>query len=250
MSTNVAGLPAVTQALARDIDAKLRNTPMRGTGAAFVEQANRHDINPWFLVSIAGAESQYGATGFATNGSHNPFGLGVTGAAGAGMRFSSWNAAIAKAAQTLDGPIYQGRDTINDIGAKWAADPQWANKVARIYGDLTGSTFGPANRVKGASRSVGGQEGGPDIIEDIAGWDPIQGVLDVLKFITNPAMWLRIGQAILGTIIGAFGVWAVIKGSSGGKPLGVLAFSLGLLFVIGAVKGVTIPDAISAFVGG
>lgn len=203
----VATAPAVTSALAAAIDSKLAGTPMKGTGRAFVSAGNAYGVNPWFLVSIAGVESQWGSTGFATNGSHNPFGLGVTGAPGAGMRFTSWEAAIRKAASTLGGPIYKGagKTSIKAIGATWAADPGWADKVAAMYGRLTGSKVLTTEIVVGGGRNIPQPDPNTtplDALGNIA--DPVAGALSglvqLIARIFDPSTWLRILAALGGTI--------------------------------------------------
>lgn len=203
----LATSPAVTSALATSIDGKLAGTPLKGTGRAFVSAGNAYGVSPWFLVAIAGHESSFGTKGFATNGSHNPFGLGVTGAAGAGMRFSTWEGAIRKAAATLGGPLYKGagKTSIEAIGARWAADPAWANGVAAQMASLTGS------RVLTTEIVVGGQRGLPqpdpnttpldalgNITDPVAG--ALSGLVGLIARIFDPSTWLRILAALGGTI--------------------------------------------------
>ncbi len=220
----VATAPAVTTALATAIDSKLAGTPMKGTGRAFVSAGNAYGVNPWFLVSIAGVESQWGSKGFATNGSHNPFGLGVTGQAGAGMRFASWEAAIRKAASTLGGPLYKGagKVSIRDIGARWAADPGWGEKVAAIYGQLTGSKVLTTEIVVGGGRNLPQPDPSTspiDALGNIA--DPVAGALSglvsLIARIFDPSTWLRILAALGGTIAVVLAILFLFRSQRGAR---------------------------------
>jgi hypothetical protein len=242
--------PVVSAALARDIDAKLANTPMRGQGKSFVASANRYGINPWFLVSVAGAESQFGKTGFATNGSHNPFGLGVTGAPGAGFRFATWPMAIEAAAKNLSGPTYSGKDSISAIGSKWAADPKWAEKVAKVYSDLTGSRVLDTEVVKGTGRGTVQPDPNTTPLDVLDKVNPVGALVDLFKLLLDPDLWIRIGEMVLG-VIAMVGGGAVLFRMSGvaGKPLGLFIMAFGFMWLYSGVKGVSPVDSLKAFVG-
>jgi len=75
----------------------LAGTPMAGEAAAIYKAAMAGGVNPAFVLGLAGAESGYGAKGYAV-GKNNPFGLG----ANKGWKFPSYAAATAKLAQTLN----------------------------------------------------------------------------------------------------------------------------------------------------
>lgn len=68
-------MPYLKNSTASEIDAYLqsRNSPMAGSGAAFVEAGHRYNVAPQLLVAIASAESSLGKH---QNGSYNAFGLG------------------------------------------------------------------------------------------------------------------------------------------------------------------------------
>lgn len=202
------------RALGLEINRKLAGSPMAGTGPTFVSAAARNDVNPWFLVAIAKVESQLGTTGFATNGSHNPFGLGVTGAAGAGFRYTSWSGAINAAADNLGGPLYRGAglNTIAKVGGRWAADPGWPTKVAAAYSSLAGGASIRTDRVViGPGRA--GVQPDPntspgDALGNLAGavTDPLSGLVGLVARLFDPSTWLRVLAALGGTIAIVLGI--------------------------------------------
>lgn len=202
--------PAVTAALAQAINAKLAGTPMAGTGPTFVSAGNANGVSPWFLVAIAGVESEWGRTGFATNGSHNPFGMGVTGAPGAGIRYPSWDAAIRGAAANLGGPLYRGagKVTIAAIGARWAADPRWADKVAAMMARLTGSRVLTTEVVIGGGRELPQPDPSTsplDVAGNLAG-DALGGLVGLLGRVFSVGTALRILSALGGLVLLALAV--------------------------------------------
>lgn len=245
-------LPAVTSAQAAAIDKVLANTPMRGTGKTFVSAGNQYDISPWFLVAIAGHESGFGSAGFATNGSHNPFGLGVTGAPGAGFRYGSWDAAIRAAAANLGGPLYKGagKITIKDIGSRWAADPNWADAVATKMASLTGAANDKDTVVIGPRRSLPNDKVSDNSLADsLKEINPISSIADVLKFIADPKTWIRIGSMILGAAAMFAGVFMLVKSGDAGRPIGLIIMSLGFVWLYAAVKAINPTDLVKQVVG-
>ena len=240
-----------TFALAQSIDAVLKDTPMKDTGQTFVTAALRNDVDPWFVVSIAGVESQWGKTGFATNGSHNPFGLGVTGKAGAGYRYPSWNAAIEAAANNLGGSNYKGAGKVTpaQVGSIWAEDKGWPAKVVGVYNSKVDPNITVNTKVIGPGRTNAyGADSALDAVKDGASapWDALLGVL---KFITNPAMWVRVALSIAGFIIALIGVLVLVKGSDAGRPFGFLFMGAGISMTYAAVRNINPLDEIRALLG-
>lgn len=249
---DIANLPNVRSALAGEIDKKLAGSPMQGTGAVFVEAANANDINPWFLVAIAGHESNFGRLGFATNGSRNAFGMGVTGAPGAGIRYPTWADGIRGAANNLGGPLYKGagKFTIKDIGARWAADKKWPEKVAAKMTELSGAANDVDHVVIGPRRTLPNDETTRgSIIDRVGELSPIAGLTDVLKFISDPGTWIRIGGMILGAAIMIVGIVMVVRSSDAGRPIGLALASVGFVWLYGSVKAINPADLLKSLVG-
>ncbi len=135
----------------RDLDLwmqrRVASSPLIGTGRVFIAEGRRVGLDPRALVAIAFHESALGTLGSGAD-RHNPFGLGP------GMRFPSWQRAIAVAADTLRGGyLDEGRTTLPAIGSKWAPvgaanDPtglnnHWVRGVGDAYADLGGDPNGP-----------------------------------------------------------------------------------------------------------
>jgi cell wall-associated NlpC family hydrolase len=125
-------------------------SPMRGMGNIFVEEGRKTKIDPRFLAAIADFESWFGCSTYASDGSHNPYGLGGSNK----RRYSSWEEGIRAGFQNLiNGPYFkENRYSIADIGAKWAppgADDArgensgWPAAVGAIYSDLGGNPSAP-----------------------------------------------------------------------------------------------------------
>lgn len=218
-STETAG----RQRAAATIDKELAGSPMAGLGDRFVAAGLRNGVDPFLLVAIAKTESGYGAKGFATNGSHNAFGLGVTGAAGAGNRFSTWGDGIDAAAANLSGPLYKGagRTTIASIGSIWATAPNWASAVAGNYiggGVSTGKVVIGAPGYPGAGTldPVTGlpQGGGGGISPDQQPGD------NIFDSIPNPLSWAvglikdYLPRILAFVLLGVVAVWLLGQGAS------------------------------------
>lgn len=278
-ATQVKGSSYVIQQVGADIEKKLKGTPLQGTGITFAYTGYKYGIDPWFLVSSAQLESQLGTKGFATNGSHNPFGLGVTGAPGAGFRYGSWQAAIDAAGRNLAGPLYRGdkRFTLDGIYSRWSTAND-SPRLAAIYKSLTGrdasgSTVvlapGANSVVYGGKIYQGGQINGDILnaaasgaattagaISDAVPGDPLSAIAtaigtlaDIIKFIADPAMWLRVGEMAVGVIGMVAGGYLLFKGGDSGKPIGVFVTSVGFMWVYCGVKSISPVDFLKKMVG-
>ena len=117
-------------------------SPMAGLGTTLVDVSSQTGIDPRFIVAIAAHETMLGTYGPAA-AIHNPFGLGP------GMVFATEGDAVRFAVSTLaQYYLPEGRDTIAEIGAKWAPigaknDPtglnnHWTAGVSRYYAALGG----------------------------------------------------------------------------------------------------------------
>jgi hypothetical protein len=131
-----SGGPAVSAAT---LDAYLasKGSPMAGQGAAFLKSGVRHEVDPRFVVAIAGAESYFGIT---TCAAYNGWGWGCPSGP---VRFGSWAAAIETVTAGLaDDYIADGLTTVGEIHLRYAPpdatnDPDdlnygWADNVAHF----------------------------------------------------------------------------------------------------------------------
>lgn len=129
-----------------------KGSPLAGYSNAFVRSGRKYGIDPRFLVAISGIE-----TGFAKAGSglKNPFGWNST------RPYASVPGLIEEIARGLSkkGGYYDGKNTIDAIGATWAPpgasnDPRgtnggWPSAVKQFYRELGGN---PGANVKGLAR--------------------------------------------------------------------------------------------------
>jgi cell wall-associated NlpC family hydrolase len=178
--------PAATGGVdATALDAYLTGvgSPLAGAGAAFVASAGQVGLDPRVLVAISGAE-----TSFATYGPsqliHNPFGLGP------GRVYTSWEEAIAAAANNLAGPLYlgAGKTTIGQISGTWAPlgavnDPSnlnanWTRNVSRYYAEMGGD---PASSIFSSASLAPGAAVGSAIGTQVA--------MDALSHLGEPYVW-------------------------------------------------------------
>lgn len=217
------------------LNAYLTGTPLAGLGAAFVSAGQRHGVDPFFLASIAKAETDLGRTGNA-GAIHNPFGMGP------GIRYPSWREAIDAAAANLAGSLYAGAGltTTEEIAGRWAPggaanDPHglnanWVGNVKAAYRALTGSDPGD---VVGTDRSgqlpvfpgdpQGGFfpgtgigeaiEGGAEAIAGAGGavFDAATAVPRFLARLADPDLWLRVGFAVGGLLATGVGLVTLLK---------------------------------------
>lgn len=121
-------------------------SPLIGMGSEFVAAAQRHGLDPRFLVAVAAQESGLGTAGSGKD-IHNAFGWGPA------IPFASWQENIETVAAGLaKGYLGEGRDTIAAIQGKWAPvgaanDPgglnsNWTTGVSKFYAEMGGSPAG------------------------------------------------------------------------------------------------------------
>jgi len=154
--------------LAEQIDVYLtqRQSPLAGLGRRFVKAGRRYGVDPLLLVSIAGAESEFGTTGGGPK-VNNAFGWGPH------IPFPDWGTGIDTVAKGLrTGYLDQGLKTIAQIGGKWAPvgasnDPtglnnQWVRNVSALYQELggKGAKVGPGRRPFAPGARSGGRSRG------------------------------------------------------------------------------------------
>jgi hypothetical protein len=131
---------------AAQIDAFLsqHDSPMAGTGATFVAEGQMYGVDPVFLVAIAGAETSFGKQLYSKNGDQCEFNAfnWFYGPTWPESDFGSWDAAIARVAAGLGGPLYHGAGlvSVDAIAPKYCPDgtEQWIANVKAFMLQLGG----------------------------------------------------------------------------------------------------------------
>jgi hypothetical protein len=105
------------------------NSPLAPYAETFVREADANNIDWRFVVAIAGVESGYGKRIPAY--SYNGWGWGIYG--GKVTRFASWDEGITTISHDIRAKYMTrwGAKDIYAIGARYAANPDWANRVMR-----------------------------------------------------------------------------------------------------------------------
>ncbi|MDO4799042.1 MAG: glucosaminidase domain-containing protein [Bacillota bacterium] len=133
---NPRNVRQLTHSTAGDIDRALSGTKMAGLGAAFKRAEAAHGINAWVLTAIASHESAFGTSQIARD-KKNLFGFQAYDSSpyASARTFRTVEegidhvaAYLSKSYLTKGGEYYHGL-AIDDIGRRYATDPQWAQKV-------------------------------------------------------------------------------------------------------------------------
>jgi hypothetical protein len=106
---------------------KKYNSPMADNAEDFVNAADKYELDWRLVAAISGVESSYGLR--IPPYSYNGWGWGVYG--DNVIRFSSWKNGIETVSQGLRERYMDqwGGETIDEIGARYAASPHWSNSV-------------------------------------------------------------------------------------------------------------------------
>jgi hypothetical protein len=138
----VAATPSADQ-----IDGYLiqHDSPMAGTGATFITQGEMYGVDPVFLVAIAGAETSFGKQLYSKDGDqceYNAFNW-FYGPTWPQSDFISWDAAIARVAAGLAGPLYHGAGlvSVDAIAPKYCPEgtDQWVANTKAFMLQLGGN---------------------------------------------------------------------------------------------------------------
>jgi len=120
------------------------DSPMTGTGAAFVAAGQAHGVDPAFLVAIAGAESFFGQHLYSENGDQCTFNAfnWFYGPTWPQSDFGSWDEAIARVAAGLGGELYFGAGlvSVDAIAPRYCPDgtDDWIRNVSTFMIALGG----------------------------------------------------------------------------------------------------------------
>jgi hypothetical protein len=123
------------------------DSPMTGTGAAYVAEGAAHGVDPAFLVAIAGAETSFGRFLYSQNGdqcTYNAFNW-FFGPTWPRSDFASWDEAIARVAEGLSGSLYYGSGltSVYAIAPRYCPDGtgDWMTNVASFMTQLGGNPY-------------------------------------------------------------------------------------------------------------
>lgn len=109
---------------------KSYNSPLSPYASDFINEANKNGLDWKLVAAIAGVESYFGQQ--IPYNSYNGWGYGVYG--NNVRNFESWPDGIAVVSKALrvDYLDNWGATNVYEIGAIYAADPAWANKVTHF----------------------------------------------------------------------------------------------------------------------
>lgn len=106
------------------------NSPLVDTVDGFVDACITYDLDCYLLPSISGVESTFGR--FIAPGTHNPFGWG-----GGYIEFASWEDGYDAVGKGLrENYLNKGAQNVHDIGAIYAANPKWGDKVSYFLAEF------------------------------------------------------------------------------------------------------------------
>jgi len=112
---------------------------MEGTGKIIVNQSEKYDINPYFVVAVAGKESSLGAAA-CSNNRKNVWGLGACGRVWSVPRFKNWIQAINYFVRFIDRLWPNAQTPFQFYGYCNGCETEWGNDVAGHMRNLGGST--------------------------------------------------------------------------------------------------------------
>jgi hypothetical protein len=170
LAAALAGAVAPAAAAAPDaaqIDAflALHDSPMVGTGDAFVAAGQANGVDPAFLVAIAGAESSFGRYLYSQGGDECAFNAfnWFYGTTWPQSDFASWDEAIDRVAAGLGGDLYYGAGlfSVDAIAPRYCPDgtASWIGNVSSFLIALGGDPAdtrlpgGPSSTASAASPS-------------------------------------------------------------------------------------------------
>ncbi|GAU76811.1 glucosaminidase domain-containing protein [Fusibacter sp. 3D3] len=118
------------------LNEKLMGTALEGLGSDFALAEQKYGINAWFLTGLAIHESGFGTSRISQD-KNNLFGFKAYDASpyASATQFTSKSDSIDKVAQYLSenytdpsGKYYNGT-SVDDIGKRYATDPNWSNAL-------------------------------------------------------------------------------------------------------------------------
>ncbi len=110
------------------------NSPLASHAQTFIDEADKNNLDWRLVAAIAGGESTFGHA--IPPYSFNAWGYGVYG--NNVRRFISWDDGIATVSKAIRTDyLYDSNETnVYQIGAKYAADPNWPAKTLRFMSEI------------------------------------------------------------------------------------------------------------------
>jgi len=119
-----------------------KNSPMTGTAKQFVSEADRLGLDWKLVAAISGTESYFGK--HIPQNSYNAWGWAIFTGMSDGKHFDGWEHGIQTVSEGLkQNYVDRGLTTVEKIGTRYAADPQWAYKVNHFMNEI--ENFKPIN---------------------------------------------------------------------------------------------------------
>ena len=118
---------------AQSLNAYLKGSPLAGQGNGFLNAGKTYNVDPRFIVAIAGAETSFGRN--ITRGQYNAWNWQYNGP-GRSAPFSSWAAGINRVTKGIGGTNYLQADppltNTRSIYAKYCQGPDCANGLRNL----------------------------------------------------------------------------------------------------------------------
>ena len=114
---------------------KAQGSPMADAATQFIKEADRLGLDWKLVAAISGNESYFGW--YVPDNSFNGWGWGVWTGTSYGENFRNWEEGITAVSEGLKQDyIDEGLKTVDQIGQKYAADPEWSWKVQHFMEDI------------------------------------------------------------------------------------------------------------------
>ncbi|HCM81907.1 MAG: hypothetical protein UV63_C0008G0013 [Microgenomates group bacterium GW2011_GWC1_43_11] len=111
------------------------SSPMADAADHFVKEADRLGLDWKLVAAISGNESYFGW--YIPDNSYNGWGWAVWTGTNYGACFGNWEEGITAVSEGLKADyIDQGLTTVEAIGQKYAADPEWSWKVNHFMEEI------------------------------------------------------------------------------------------------------------------
>ncbi len=112
-----------------------KDSPLAGSAKAFISEADRLGLDWKLVVAIAGTESYFGR--HIPQNSYNAWGWAIFTGMSDGKHFDGWEDGIATVSEGLkQNYVDRGLTTVEKIGTRYAADPNWSYKVNHFMDEI------------------------------------------------------------------------------------------------------------------
>lgn len=126
----VKGKSGLTKA---DLDYILAGSPMKNCAEAVLSVEEKYNVNAFFTVSVAQAETQRGLTGTGKS-KNNAF--GITSTSGGYRTFNSLSDSVIEFGGMIERVYFsRGLDTVEKVHSIYTSSPNWSTNVKKIMND-------------------------------------------------------------------------------------------------------------------